>query len=75
MDGGIQLALSDILAAFELFGTGTNGILMIVDRVEILADSYGNTPRLLPLSRKEYVPAKYKRKPGQAAGWEIAYPL
>lgn len=73
MDGGIQPTRPEELGPNEPFGDGGNGTLFIGTKGKMLADTYSENARLLPLSRNEEVkkmkiPQKYARVPGGANG-------
>ncbi|SDZ73570.1 Predicted dehydrogenase [Arachidicoccus rhizosphaerae] len=73
MDGGIQPTRPEELGPNEPFGDGGNGTLFIGTKGKMLADTYSENARLLPLSRNEEVkkmniPQKYARVPDGANG-------
>jgi predicted dehydrogenase len=53
MDGGIQPTRPDELGADEIFGDGGNGTLFIGTKGKMMTNTYGDNPRLLPLSKNE----------------------
>lgn len=53
MDGGIQPERPEELGDKEIFGDGGNGVLMIGTKGKMMCDTYGEKPRLLPLSKME----------------------
>lgn len=70
MDGGIQPERPEELEANELFGDGGNGTLFIGTKGKMMASTYGDNARLLPLSKNKEVnvPQKLARIPNQAKG-------
>jgi len=70
MDGGIQPDRPEELGANDLFGDGGNAILFIGTKGKMMASTYGENPKLLPLSRNEeiQVPQTIARVPGGANG-------
>ncbi|MGK6353326.1 Gfo/Idh/MocA family protein [Parapedobacter sp. DT-150] len=71
MDGGIQPQRPDELGPNEPFGDGGNGILFIGTKGKILADLFGENPRLLPttlMAEVAAIPEKYDRVPGGIEG-------
>jgi predicted dehydrogenase len=58
MDGGIQPERPEELEANEIFGDGGNGILFIGTKGKMLADTYNDNPRLLPLSKNKEIRVK-----------------
>ncbi len=70
MDGGIQPARPEELAANETFGDGGNGTLFIGTKGKMMSETYSANPKLLPLSRNNdiKVPQKYPRIKGGADG-------
>ena len=71
MDGGIQPQRPDELGPNEPFGDGGNGILFIGTKGKLLADLFGENPRLLPASRADEalgIPQHYARVPNGIEG-------
>ncbi len=71
MDGGIQPERPEELDANAPFGDEGNGILMIGSKGKILADLFGENPRLLPterLSETVGVEQRYERVPNAIDG-------
>ncbi|MBS1750652.1 MAG: Gfo/Idh/MocA family oxidoreductase [Bacteroidetes bacterium] len=65
-DGGIMPERPDELQPGEAFGNWDGGVLFIGTKGKLLADCYGENPRLLPLTRAEEakaVPETIKRVP------------
>lgn len=70
MDGGIQPERPEELGANEKFGDNGNGMLFIGTKGKMLADTYNNNARLLPLSRNQEINIKEEllRVPGGMMG-------
>lgn len=70
MDGGIQPERPEELGANDLFGDGGNGTLFIGTKGKMMASTYGDNARLLPLSQNDskMVAQTSARVPGQASG-------
>lgn len=70
MDGGIQPARPAELEANDVFGDGKNGMLFVGTKGKMMANAYGNNPRLLPVSRTDEVdvPETIARVPDQMDG-------
>jgi len=70
MDGGIQPDRPDELGANEQMGDGGNGVIFIGSKGKMMCDTYGENPRLLPLSRNKEVnlPVTIPRVTGGAEG-------
>lgn len=70
MDGGIQPDRPDELGANEQMGDGGNGVIFTGTKGKMMCDTYGENPRLLPLSRNNEVniPETIPRVKGGANG-------
>jgi hypothetical protein len=70
MDGGIQPDRPAELGANELMGDGGNGVIFIGSKGKMMCDTYGENPRLLPLSKNQEVnlPVTIARVQGGADG-------
>lgn len=75
MDGGIQPDRPEELGSNELFGDGGNAILFVGSKGKMMASTYAENPRLLPLSRNQevHVPQTLARVPGSANGHYAAW--
>jgi len=58
MDGGIQPERPDELGPDEMFGDNGNGMLFIGTKGKMMANTYNNNARLLPLSRNQEISIK-----------------
>jgi len=58
MDGGLRPARPDELGDDDPFGNWDGGVLFIGTNGKLLADCYGENPRLLPLSLNEQISVK-----------------
>jgi predicted dehydrogenase len=70
MDGGIQPERPEELEANEVFGDGGNGTLFVGTKGKMMASTYSDDPRLLPLSKNAdiKVPERLARVKGQSDG-------
>lgn len=70
MDGGIQPDRPEELAPNEIMGDGGNGVLFIGTKGKMMCSTYGENPKLLPLSRNNEVnvPETIARVPNGAGG-------
>ena len=70
MDGGIKPMRPEELELDETFGDGGNGVLFIGDKGKMMCSTYGENPRLIPVSKTAEinVPQQYERVPGGAEG-------
>lgn len=70
MDGGIQPQRPDELGPNEQMGDGGNGVIFVGTKGKMMCSTYGENPRLLPLSRNKdvKVPVTIKRVPNGAGG-------
>ncbi len=70
MDGGIQPDRPEELGADEAFGDNGNGMLFIGTKGKMMADTYNDNARLLPLSRNQEisVPQTISRVPNGSNG-------
>ena len=70
MDGGIQPDRPEELDANEIMGDGGNGAIFIGTKGKMMCSTYGENPRLLPLSRNNEVnvPQTIARVPNGAGG-------
>jgi predicted dehydrogenase len=70
MDGGIQPERPEELGANETMGDGGNGVIFAGTKGKMMCDTYGENPRLLPLSKNKdiKIPATIARVPGGAKG-------
>ena len=70
MDGGIQPQRPDELGPNEQMGDGGNGVIFVGTKGKMMCNTYGENPRLLPLSRNKEVnvPVTIARVPGGAGG-------
>ena len=70
MDGGIKPMRPEELELDETFGDGGNGVLFIGDKGKMMCSTYGENPRLIPVSKtaEVNVPQQYERVPGGAEG-------
>ncbi len=70
MDGGIQPQRPEELGANEMMGDGGNGVIFVGTKGKMMCSTYGENPRLLPLSRNAEVntPVTIARVPNGAAG-------
>lgn len=70
MDGGIQPERPEELAADEIMGDGGNGVIFAGSAGKMMCSTYGENPRLLPLSKNKeiIVPKTISRVINGAAG-------
>ena len=70
MDGGIQPPRPEELGPNEVMGDGGNGVIFTGTKGKMMCDTYGENPRLLPLSRNNEVniPETIPRVKGGAGG-------
>ncbi len=70
MDGGIKPKRPEELGANETFGDGGNGVLFLGSKGKMMCGTYGENPKLLPISRTEEIniPEQFERVPGGADG-------
>ena len=70
MDGGIQPDRPEELDANEIMGDGGNGAIFTGTKGKMMCSTYGENPRLLPLSRNNEVnvPQTIARVPNGAGG-------
>jgi predicted dehydrogenase len=70
MDGGIQPARPDELGPNEMMGDGGNGVILTGTKGKMMCSTYGQNPRLLPLSRMQevHVPQTLPRVKGGEGG-------
>ena len=54
-DGGILPGRPEELGVDEQMGNGSSGFIMVGDKGKLMADTYGQNPRLLPTSRMEEI--------------------
>jgi len=55
MDGGIQPERPEELGPNEIMGDNGNGVIIVGTKGKMMCDTYGENPRLLPLSRNNEV--------------------
>jgi predicted dehydrogenase len=70
MDGGIQPERPEELGPNELMGDGGNGVIIVGTKGKMMCDTYGENPRLLPLSRNQevHIAETIARVPNGAGG-------
>ncbi|MEO6547362.1 MAG: Gfo/Idh/MocA family oxidoreductase [Ferruginibacter sp.] len=70
MDGGIQPERPEELGPNEQMGDGGNGVIFVGTKGKMMCSTYGENPRLLPLSRNQEVnvPQTIARVPNGAGG-------
>ncbi|MCW3092879.1 MAG: oxidoreductase [Ferruginibacter sp.] len=70
MDGGIQPERPEELGPNEQMGDGGNGVIFVGTKGKMMCSTYGENPRLLPLSRNKEVnvPETIARVPNGAGG-------
>jgi len=70
MDGGIQPERPDELGPNEIMGDGGNGVIIVGTKGKMMCDTYGDNPRLLPLTRNQDVniPETIARVPNGTSG-------
>src|SRR6185295_17297025 len=70
MDGGIQPERPEELAANEQMGDGGNGVIFVGTKGKMMCSTYGEDPKLIPLSRngEVNVPETIARVPNGAGG-------
>ena len=54
-DGGIQPERPDELGANEMMGDGGNGVIFVGSKGKMMCSTYGENPRLLPLSKNKEI--------------------
>jgi len=69
-DGGIQPERPEELGPNEIMGDGGNGVIFVGTKGKMMCSTYGDNPKLLPLSRNEEVkvPQTIARVPNGAGG-------
>ncbi len=75
MDGGIQPERPEELGPNEIMGDNGNGVIIVGTKGKMMCDTYGENPRLLPLSRNsevkvaETIPRVLNGAAGHYAQW------